>query len=347
MSEPTTEPTTERPHLAGVVEDRWNTALAKVLERRGWRHLVLPHPGYGGPGFVRVFARVVYAPAGTRPPATDAALQRRGWRNFFTAEALDVPVTVTVGGERYAAQTDRSGNLDVRLPNPGLGPGWHEVTVAAESSETVPARVLVVDEAVDFGIVSDIDDTVLRTLLPRPLLAAYHTFVVQEQARMPVPGMADLYAELLAAHPGAPTIYLSTGAWNTADTLRRFLARHQFPDGPLLLTDWGPTNTGWFRSGQEHKRGSLRGLVDDFPRIRWLLVGDDGQHDPAIYGEFAREHPERVRAVAIRELSMGQQLLAHGTPTTLADAEEDPGTAVPEVRGPDGTALAAKLRPLL
>jgi len=26
-----------------------------------------------------------------------------------------------------------------------------------------------------------------------------------------------------------------------------------FPEGPLLLTDWGPTNTGWFRSGREHK----------------------------------------------------------------------------------------------
>jgi len=340
------EPTTERPHLAGVVEDRWNAALAKVLARRGWRHLVLPHVGYGGAGFLRVFARVVYAPAGTRPPGTDAALQRRGWRNFLTAEALGVPVTVTVGRERHEAVTDRSGNLDVRLPNPGLGPGWHQVTVETAVSVAAPARVLVVDESVEFGIVSDIDDTVLRTLLPRPLLAAYHTLVLQEQARSPVPGMAHLYAEILDAHPGAPTVYVSTGAWNTAGTLRRFLARNGFPEGPLLLTDWGPTNTGWFRSGRDHKRGCLRDLAADFPRIQWLLVGDDGQNDPAIYGEFARAHPDRVRAVAIRELSLGQQVLAHGTPIPRAGVPDD-GPGVPEVRGPDGVALAERLRPLL
>jgi phosphatidate phosphatase APP1 len=336
-----------RPHLAGVVEDRWNLLLGKALVRRGWRHVVLPHAGYGGPGFVRVFARVVHAPVDTRAPDRDAALQRRGWRNFFTAEAVDVPVTVTVAGERHEAQTDRSGNLDVRLPQDALTSGWHEVTIETATSAPATARVQVVDEEVDFGIVSDIDDTVLQTLLPRPLLAAYHTLVLREGARQPVPGMADLYAELVGAHPGAPTIYVSTGAWNTAGTLRRFLARNGFPEGPLLLTDWGPTNTGWFRSGQDHKRGCLRDLVDDFPRIRWVLVGDDGQHDPTIYAEFARQHADRVRAIAIRELSVGQQLLAHGTPTSRPSVSSEGQPRVPAVGAPDGAALADLLRPLL
>ncbi|HET9420686.1 MAG TPA: phosphatase domain-containing protein [Nocardioides sp.] len=337
----------ERPHLAGVVEDRWNLVLGKALVRRGWRHVVLPHVGYGGPGFVRVFARVVYAPVSTRAPDDYAALQRRGWRNFLTAEAVDVRVTVTVAGERHQARTDRSGNLDARLPQHDLVPGWHQVTIETATSAPATARVLVVDGEVDFGIVSDIDDTVLQTLLPRPLLAAYHTLVLREQARQPVAGMADLYVELLGAHPGAPTIYVSTGAWNTAGTLRRFLARNGFPEGPLLLTDWGPTNTGWFRSGQDHKRGCLRALVEDFPRIRWVLVGDDGQHDPSIYAEFAREQPDRVRAIAIRELSVGQQLLAHGTPTSRMTVASEGHPAVPAVGAPDGAALAARLRPLL
>jgi phosphatidate phosphatase APP1 len=78
-----------------------------------------------------------------------------------------------------------------------------------------------------------------------------------------------------------------------------------------------------------------------------VLVGDDGQHDPAIYAAFARRRPDRVRAIAIRELSLGQQLLAHGTPTSRMS---EPGAAqppVPEVRAPDGAALAELLRPLL
>lgn len=338
-----------RPHLAAVAEDGWNRALGGVLTRAGWRPTVVGYAGYGGADFLRVLARVVLAPPPDpdRPPTAEAAVrERRGWRNFLTAEALGVDVTISVAGHAFATTTDRSGNVDARLPNPGLGPGWHRVELVAAGSEPGGADVLVVAEDQEFGIVSDIDDTVIRTWLPRPLLAAYNTLVLHEHARVPVEGMAELYAGLLAEHPGAPTVYVSTGAWNTARAISGFLAHHGYPAGPLLLTDWGPTNTGWFRSGREHKRACLRQLAEDLPSVRWVLVGDDGQRDPMLYAEFARERPDRVRAIAIRELPMGQQVLAHGTPTELAGQEEEP-LQVPEVRGPDGFELARLLRGLV
>ena len=48
---------------------------------------------------------------------------------------------------------------------------------------------------------SDIDDTVMVTALPRPLLAAWHTFVVNEHARATTPGMPVLYERLSSRHP--------------------------------------------------------------------------------------------------------------------------------------------------
>ena len=343
-----------RPHLAGAVEDGWNRALGGALRSRGWRHLVVPHTGYaraGADGFVRVLARVVLGPdADPRREAErdERRAYRRGWRNFLTAEAMDVEVVVEIGGATYSTRTDRSGHVDLRLPVSGLDPGWIEATVTAPGSEPSVVPILSVDPAQTFGLVSDIDDTVLQTSLPRPLLAAYNTFFVQEQSRRPVPGMASLYDAVLARHPGAPTVYVSTGAWNTAPMLSRFLARHGYPPGPLMLTDWGPTNTGWFRSGQEHKHACLESLVADFPSIRWLLVGDDGQHDPEIYADFANAHPDRVRAIALRELSATQQVLSHGTPTEKAEsAGAHPPAGVPEVRGPNGDAIAANLLPLV
>jgi phosphatidate phosphatase APP1 len=150
--------------------------------------------------------------------------------------------------------------------------------------------------------------------------------------------MSVLYERLVRAHPGAPVIYLSTGAWNVAPTLTRFLSRNLYPAGPLLLTDWGPTHDRWFRSGREHKEHNLRRLADEFPHVRWLLVGDDGQHDEELYARFAAEHPERVAAVAIRRLSTGEAVLAGGR--TKA---EQHGADVPWVSASDGATLADRL----
>lgn len=152
---------------------------------------------------------------------------------------------------------DRNGIVDTAVAM-SLPPGWHTVTLSSEGSEPAPAKIFVIADDERFGLVSDIDDTVMVTALPRPLLAAWHTFVVNEHARATTPGMPVLYERLRESHPSGPVIYLSTGAWNVAPTLTRFLSRNLYPAGTLLLTDWGPTADRWFRSGREHKRQSLR-----------------------------------------------------------------------------------------
>nr|WP_245306653.1 phosphatase domain-containing protein [Acidipropionibacterium timonense] len=276
-------------------------------------------------------------------------LARRGWRNFATVPAPHTEVELEVAGSRMTLRTDRVGYLDVRVRNEGLGPGWHDVLLRTKDGREWTAPVLVVDPAESFGIVSDIDDTVISTSLPRMLIAAWNSFVLTEQARQSIPGMARMYQKLLADHPGAPVMYVSTGSWTTYPFLTRFLRRHGYPAGPLLLTDWGPTNTGWFRSGTDHKRLALRELARDFPSIRWVLVGDDGQRDIGLYQEFDELQPGHVRAIAIRELSMTEQVLAHGTMTVLEDKGKAQWTpdASPMVSAEDGDRLLPLLSEVL
>jgi phosphatidate phosphatase APP1 len=233
---------------------------------------------------------------------------------------------------------DRGGVIDTVLPAQ-LPPGWQTITLSVENSERVEARVFIVASDVRFGVVSDVDDTVMVTALPRPLLAAWNSFVVDEHARQPVPGMAVLLERLSRENPGSPVIYLSTGAWNVAPTLIRFMRRHLFPPGSMLLTDWGPTHDRWFRSGRDHKATNLARLAEEFPHISWLLVGDDGQHDDAIYTRFAIENPGRVSAVAIRRLSPAEAVLAGGR--TVVD--DHSAANVPWVTEPDGAGLLERL----
>lgn len=323
-------------HPAVRLEDALNERLARLLAARGWVRRMLPFTGYGGGDFARCFARVVMSrPQGEDTGEGERLPVRRGIRMFFAAPVPDVPVIVRVGGAQIEAVSDLGGYLDVTLHGHGLSTGWHEAEFELDG-EISTAPIQIIDDAVELGIVSDIDDTCLITMLPRPLLAAYNSFVLRETARRVVPGMAAMYRSLLAHHPGTPVIYLSTGAWNTQPTLTRFLRRHGYPSGALLLTDWGPTETSWFRSGRQHKVGQLQRLMAEFPRTRWLLVGDDGQHDPSIYSEVARDHPDQVAAIAIRHLTPAQQLLSSGSP--LAHSESGAHEAE-VVTGPDGYVL--------
>jgi phosphatidate phosphatase APP1 len=330
-----------RPHRAARAEARLHAMIDRRLRARGWTPRVVPYVGYGTDRWVRVLARVLLAPPTSRP---GEEADGRGWRRFLSASAAGVPVTIQVGERRHVVSSVRDGYIDVRLES-DLQPGWNTVRLSTEDAEPVDEQVRIVGPSDGLGLVSDIDDTIMVTMLPRPLLALRNAFLVRESKRRPVPGMAELYADIIEAHPEVFVVYLSTGAWNTAEALRDFMARHGYPPGPLLLTDWGPTQTGWFRSGQEHKREQLRGLLKDLPQLRWLLVGDDGQHDPSVYAEAAAAEPDRVLGVLIRQLSATEQVVSSGTPAPKdvgADTGGAPG-AGPVLAG-DGFGLRQRLR---
>lgn len=313
---------------------RWRARRARDA---GQRPSVIPYTGYGSTSWVRLLGRVLLTHPGSQTTSEPAGA--RGWRSFTSVPVEDAVVAVQVEGTAYEVRADNSGIIDTVL-SVDLDPGWHEIRLSCEDSDWVTSEVYVVDPATPVGLVSDVDDTVMVTALPRPLLAAWHTFVVNEHARATTPGMPVLYERLTTRYPGAPVIYLSTGAWNVAPTLTRFLSRNLYPAGALLLTDWGPTADRWFRSGQEHKRLNLKRLAGEFPGITWLLIGDDGQHDPTIYGEFLNAHPDQVAAVCIRQLSPGEAVLAGGSSTVRPEGE---ASDVPWLYAADGAGLAEEL----
>ena len=221
-----------------------------------------------------------------------------GWRTLLTLPAAGAEVTVTIGATTHTLTADRGGYVHAEV-GAQLSLGWHDAEVGIAGRTPVRTRVRIVDAQEPHGVVSDIDDTVLVTWVPRPLLAAWNTFILREHARRPVPGMDELLRRLAGEH--GFMVYLSTGAWNFAPHLERFMAEHGFPPGPFFLTDWrGPTSEGWFRSGAAHKRATLERLRREHPHTKWVLVGDDGQRDPEVYAEFATAHPDAVTAASSR-----------------------------------------------
>jgi phosphatidate phosphatase APP1 len=303
-------------------------SASRLARRTGWTPTVLAHPGYGSGGRVRVLGRVLLAPARSHPEDRRAV---PGWQRFLTLESPGSEVVVEVAGQRTVVRSDDDGlvdvTLEVDLPDAGALP----VRLSA-GSRSASAVVHLASPGAARGVVCDIDDTVLVTGIATPLRAAWRTFVQPMTSRQAVPGMVRLLRDLTSGAPHVPVVYLSNGPWNLAGPLARFLERSGFPPGALLLTDWGPTPTRWFRDGRAHKRAALQRLAVDLPGVRWTLVGDTGEHDPALYEEFARARPDRVRAVLLRD-------------TTGGATRQGQLGEVPVVYGRDGDEMATALPP--
>lgn len=321
------------PALAYRAETGLRRWLSRLAVSRGWTPAVLPYPGYGGQGRLRVLGRVLLAPASTDPAARRGL---PGWQRLLTLELPDVEVDVAVAGRKVTVRSDEAGLVDVALDaSPDAGPVEATLTAGARSTTAV---VHVAADCAETGVVCDIDDTVWVTGLHHPLRAGWRTLTRASGGRQAVPGMSNLLSGLTAQHAGAPVIYLSNGPWNLAGPVTRFLERTGFPAGALLMTDWGITPRAWFRDGKAHKRTSLKRLAQDFPSVRWVLIGDDGEHDPELYAAFARQQPDRVAAIGLRQVTEP----AGSTPPAVGDSR-----GVPVVRASDGDELLELLRPVL
>ena len=159
-----------------------------------------------------------------------------------------------------------------------------------------------------FVVISDIDDTVVRTGIGNTLVMLWRLFVEDARSRLAFPGVAALYQALhrgVSWNESNPLLYVSRAPWGTYEVLEEFFHLHGIPVGPILfLREWGISwRSPLPRTAKDHKQeliGNMLALYDDLP---FVLIGDSGQQDPEIYRHIVEEHPGRVIAVFIRDVS--------------------------------------------
>ncbi|MGH7483506.1 MAG: phosphatase domain-containing protein, partial [Longimicrobiales bacterium] len=164
------------------------------------------------------------------------------------------------------------------------------------------APVLVPSSEAEFGVVSDVDDTVLRSHVTNRLLFARAVLLRNARSRPPLAGVAELYRALEAGPDGRgrnPVFYVSLTAWNLYDVLEACLAVHDVPLGPLMLRDRG-LNASVAPRDKVDRALELFAL---YPTLPFVLIGDSGQGDPESYLQVVRRAPGRVLAVYIRDVS--------------------------------------------
>ncbi len=272
--------------------------------------------GHGSAGRFLVRGRALDnlpPPAAVAGEGTWAAV-RRSVARFTAHELPGVPLVVRAGSGQIETMTDARGYFEVEVPadlDRPAGP-WEQAVVELAAPfrgltgpHTTPVRVRVPGPGSSFGVISDVDDTILLTGAQRAVVMVLQTITGSSLTRTPFEGAARLYRAFAKGAGSAaenPVFYVSSSPWPLHDFLTSFLAHRGFPLGPLLLRDL--RDRGETRSHTGHKLAHIGEVLTQHPDLAFVLVGDSGQHDPEIYAEVVRRHPGRIRAIYIREVRL-------------------------------------------
>ena len=267
--------------------------------------IILPYLGYGTARRLSVRGRVLEDEGFSN--VTDADSRWRNlvhfWKRLESDEVPGARVRARFRGATAEAVTDGEGYFRLEIAVRLSKPGWQPVQLQLEESPTkATAGVLVPSPRARFGVISDIDDTVVTSNVTNKVRMIVTVAFTNARTRKPFPGVAAFYRAL---HAGVnPVFYVSKSPWNLYAPLVEYLEVQDLPLGPLMLRDFG------WRREKEHKRKAIEDILATYPAMTFILIGDSGEQDPEIYAGVVHRHPERIRAIYIRSVNPDPRRIA-------------------------------------
>ncbi len=285
--------------------------------------MIIPYQGFGNEKEIFFLGRVL------RDRGIGlSAMEDSKWRNFsrmykrfMTWEIPFTRVEADISNVRETAVTDEEGyfkfqissenTLDFKSPHIDVKLTLPDQIIKNQSDVQAINRVVIASEDTEYGIISDIDDTIVPTGATRFWEMFKTTFFRNAHTRIPFPGVAAFYQALAKGTSGAgnnPFFYVSSSPWNLYDFLVEFMQVHNIPYGPLMLRDIGLTRE-YFIAGShdEHKLLQVKRIFAVITKIPFILIGDSGQHDAEIYLQVIKDFPGRVKMVYIRDVGTGSR----------------------------------------
>ncbi|CAN5443693.1 DUF2183 domain-containing protein [soil metagenome] len=328
--------------------DKFKFRIRKKLRRLGpvW---IQPYKGYGNSQVFYLKGRVL-KDRGIKPSRENDSVWhnlKAMYKRFNSSEIRGVKVKATFLASEETVITDKEGYfeiyLNLTLPPP-TGIKWHEVKLElleevhpGQELVKASAKVMTPEENADFGVISDVDDTILTTDATNILRMLKLTFLNNARTRLPFAGVAAFYQALQKGRNGQrknPLFYVSSSPWNLYDLLIDFCNVHDIPTGPFMLRDFGIDETKFLKSRHlHHKLHEIEHIMSFYPDMNFILIGDSGQHDPEIYMQVIKDFPGRVKTIYIRDLTheerrigvnaLSEEMKAHNVEMLLVkDTEE-------------------------
>jgi len=281
--------------------------------------MIMPYYGYGNDTCVYLRGRVIEKEKIKEKKEGASTLRhlKNTYRRYESDEIPGIRLAAAYGGQTLEVQTDDEGffDLEFRFDQPidyqrtGDKVQLRLLETKTDADEvTAEGTIFVPHPGSEFGIISDIDDTVLVSKITHVLAKLKLMLLKDATERSPFPGIAAFLRALCAGSDGRgsnPLFYVSGSEWNLFDLLVNFFRYHDIPEGPLFLRDKG-THFGKpdvAPDTQAFKREQIGRILDTFPRLKFICIGDSGQHDPEVYRQIVEQYPGRILGVYIRDVS--------------------------------------------
>lgn len=306
---------------ASYIEHGFINAKATVKDALNMRDpiMIQPYYGYGNETCVFLKGRVLEKERikEKKEGASTWRHMKNTYRRYESDEIPGVRLRASFGGWEIETKTDDEGffELEFRFDTP-INYEWTGNKVKLQLLETktdedemeTEGLIFVPHKDSEFGIISDIDDTVLVSNITHFLAKLRLMLLKDSTERSPFPGIAAFLRALCNGYDDRfsnPLFYVSGSEWNLFDLLVHFFRYHNIPEGPLFLRDKGTRfdKPDAAPTEKEYKHDQICRILDTYPRLQFICIGDSGQHDPEIYAQVVREYPGRILGVYIRDVS--------------------------------------------
>ena len=189
--------------------------------------------------------------------------------------------------------------------------GWidYEVSITYNNESITTRDSYIRPHKGNLGIISDIDDTFLVSHTLNPLKKLYVLLFKNINKRKIYEDVVTHYQDLSTAgrenkEEFNAFFYVSSSEWNLYRFITKFTEIHKLPKAVLLLKDIKTSLTDFFLTGRgnhNHKFEKIKHILEFYPNLEYVLLGDDSQHDPYLYEAICKIFPVTVKAVYIRQ----------------------------------------------
>ena len=251
------------------------------------------------------------------------------WKRFETDEIKNTQLNIKLPNNKiFKVTTSEKGYFLLDEPFEGLDEmtneeGWLKfeasyddpsILRAIQNENRFPGEMLIPSANSSFGVISDIDDTILHTGIVSTFKwrVIYNTILKRPSKRTPLKGAPEFYHLLHRGKSGLeknPVFYVSHSPWNLYRYLEYFLKKNNFPKGPILLRDFPNPFSRKAKPEKPQKQKEIINILKSYPELKFILIGDSGEHDPDIYIEIAENHPDRILAIYLRSVKHEERML--------------------------------------